>query len=266
MTNFLKKVLYRTLGQSAYLKVLHVLFFVSYDSGFLKKNYIYKYHYFVRHLINKGDYIVDIGSNLGYFSRIFARLTGAGGKVICIEPVPPFFRTLKWAIKSKNCVLHNKALGLENKRTTMSLPEVDGVFRTGLAHISSEATNDRFTFEVDMVKGSTLLSSLPRIDYIKCDIEGYEEFVLPELKEIIAAHRPIIQVETWGTQQAVVFKLMSDLGYVRYGVYKNKIIKDLPQGLESGDDIFIHSSAENNLMEKLAGIGVVWQGQLPGAA
>ena len=37
----------------------------------LKSNIIYKYHYFDKKIIQKGDVVLDIGANLGYDSNIF---------------------------------------------------------------------------------------------------------------------------------------------------------------------------------------------------
>jgi FkbM family methyltransferase len=262
MIHFFKKILYRILGQSAYLKTLHIGFVLLYDWGLLKKDPAYKYHYFVKHLVKEGDCVVDIGANLGYFSKIFSRLVKKTGRVICVEPVPPFFSTLQWALRNKtNCTLHNKALGLENKTVTMNLPKLNGQFRTGLAHIANAATDgaDDFTFEVELVRGSSLLADLPAIHLIKCDIEGYEEYVLPEIKAIIAKHRPIIQVETWGTHIVPVHALMQELGYIEYRIYQNKMVKDMPAGFEFGDSdyLFIHNSAEAALVQKLRAVGAV---------
>lgn len=260
MIGFIKKILYRTLGQSAYLKLLHTGFISLYKLGLLKKDPAYKYHYFVKHLVNPGDCVVDIGANLGYFSKIFSGLVTSKGRVICIEPVPPFFSTLQWALRNRaNCILHNKALGLENTRVTMNLPKLNGQFRTGLAHIANETSNqqENFTFEVELVKGSELLGNLPAIHLIKCDIEGYEEYVLPEIKSILIAHKPIIQVETWGTHIVPVHALMQELGYVEYRIYQNKLVKDMPADFEFGDSdyLFIHSSAEAALVQKLKAVG-----------
>src|ERR1043165_371689 len=254
MTRLFKKILYRMLGQDAYLKVLHMGFFILYDTGWLKRNYSYKYHYFARNLIHHGDCVVDIGANLGYFSKIFSRLVGSNGLVISIEPVKPFFETLEWALrKKKNCRIYNYALGLENKNIEMVLPKMNGHFRTGLAHVA-EGNPDKavnLSFQTEMVKGSSLLKDIPKINYIKCDIEGYEEIVLPELKEIIEKQKPILQIETWGTHKTVVFELMKRLGYEEYRVYKNKMVKNLPEDIEPGDYLFIHNSYETNILSDL---------------
>ncbi len=254
MTLFIKKILFRLLGISAYLKTLHIGFYFLYDLGVLKSNPTFKYHYFVKRLIHKGDYVVDLGANLGYFSKIFARCVGSEGKVISIEPVRPFYNTLVWALgKRKNCVIHNYALGTENKMIQMELPKMNGNFRTGLAHVASGPSdkNENYVFETEMVRGSILLKDVPKINYLKCDIEGYEEFVFPEIRGILEKHKPLIQIETGGTQKVVIDKLMFELGYVQYSVYQNKLVKNLPDGAESGDYLFIHSSAESTVLKSL---------------
>jgi FkbM family methyltransferase len=225
-----------------------------FDLGLLKKDSDYKYHYFIKNLIREGDCVIDIGANLGYFSKIFYRLVGKSGKVICIEPVPIFFRILEWAFKGKNnVVLFNYALGQENKTTQIVLPKNTGYLRTGLANIPrDEMDKDNcVVFEIEMKKGSTLFMNLSKIDYIKIDIEGYEEFVLPELSEVIQKHKPILQVETWGTHKPVVFKLMEELDFIQYSVYQDKLVKNFDNSIEIGDYLFIHRSKEMDIINRL---------------
>lgn len=254
MIKSVKKILYKILGQTRYLKTMHFCFFVFYDFGFLKNNHSFKYHYFVKNLINEGDYVLDLGANLGYFSKIFSRAVGMKGKVICIEPVNIFYNTLKWGLrKQSNCIFYNHALGLENKTIELVLPKMNGNFRTGLAHIdtSNNEKTDCYIFETEMVQGSVLLKDLNQLDYIKCDIEGYEEFVLPEMIEILIKHKPMIQVETVGSHKIIIFNLMKELGYIQYGLREQKIVKDFQDELECGDFLFIHSSKEKNILSKL---------------
>lgn len=254
MVTTLKKYLFLILGLKNYLKLLHKGFMFSYSAGFLKSDYIYKYHYFVKNIVEEGDHVVDLGANLGYFSKIFSGLVKSSGKVICIEPVVPFFKTLEWAMQGKgNVVLHNKALGTENKMVTMSLPIEKNNLRPGLAHISNttEKAEKEMVFEVEMVKGSELLSALPKIDFIKCDIEGYEEFVFPEIKSILEKYQPIVQIETWDRHKIVIFNLMEALNFVPYLVLEQKLVAYSGEDKEFGDYLFIPKTKEASFLEKM---------------
>jgi len=243
MIKLVKRFLYTILGQSNYLKVLHLGYSFLFDLNILKRSEAEKYHYFAKKIIKKGDCVIDIGANLGYFSRIFSKVVGKTGKVICIEPVMPFFNVLKWALKNKtNCFLYNYALGNENKMVELVLPKFDGVFRTGLPHIPSDESEkvNSYIFETEMIQGSKLLNDLPKIDYIKCDIEGYEEIVLTELKDVLVKYKPILQVETWHHQKDKILKLLTGIGYIPFTLNKNILEEDLVANKNAGDILFIH--------------------------
>jgi FkbM family methyltransferase len=239
--NTLKKILFKTLSQRNYLKILHISFYLLYDLGFLKKDYRFKYHYMVKRLIKPHYTVVDIGANLGYFSKNFARLASKG-KVVSIEPVPLFFETLQFFMKKyKNSTLYNVALGTEDGTITMVMPTSNGMIRTGLPHIptESEDTSNEQKQEVKILKGSTLLSGLEKIDYIKCDIEGYELTVFQELKEIISTHQPYIQIEIAETNLTSMLALFSSMNYTQYGIYNGKFIQENGKQKEDGDFFFV---------------------------
>lgn len=113
-----------------------------------------------------------------------------------VEPVKDFFNTLKWATRrSNNVTLYNYALGAEEKEVTLETPGKYGYLRTGLAHISSENEKSKaeFTFKASMKKASILFIDLPKLDFIKCDIEGYEEIVLPEMQPVLEKFNPLFR-------------------------------------------------------------------------
>src|SRR5690606_15369627 len=227
MVNFAKKLIFKTMGQRAYLRTLHRLFRFAYKSGYLKKDPVYKYHYYVKNLIKPDDVIVDFGGNLGYFTTIFAGLVPKG-RVIAVEPVVPFFETLQWATQNfPNVTLYNYALGTEEKSIQMSVPKNYGYLRTGLASVAEKDAppEEHYLFDVQMKKASGLLASLPVINYIKCDIEGYEEYVLPEIRSLLEKHKPILQIETWGTHKKVVDDLMLELGYEKYTLKDGTLVR-----------------------------------------
>ena len=247
----IKKFLFRLLGEEQYLKLLNRGFFVAYKAGLLKRNYRYKYHYFVNQLIRKGDHIVDLGANLGYYTKLFSAWTGEKGRVIAIEPVPLYMKIIKWSTRRcKNVTLVPYALGKENKKIHMVTPSRFGYLRAGLSQVHDEASgsavdNFEFSFEAEMVKASELFSGLEKIDYLKCDIEGYEAVVLPEIMNTLLKYKPIIQLETWGEQKERVEQLLFDNGYEKYQLNVDKLEHVLPGVIElHGDFIFFHKDKQ----------------------
>ncbi len=243
----LKKLLYKLLSQRAYLKTLHRSFYLLYSFGFLKKDARFKYHYMVKQLIQPDFTVVDLGANLGYFSKTFARLA-KNGKLISIEPVPVFYDTLSYFMKGySNTTIYNVALGTEEGSITMVLPESNGMIRTGLPHIaeSEEEKQLHATQEVKIVKGSNLLSDLTKIDYIKCDIEGYELNVFQEIKPILEQHLPFVQIEIAEKNLDEMLRLFNSLGYTQFGINDFNFIKESGKQTEEGDFFFV---PENRLV------------------
>lgn len=240
-------LLYKILDLKNYLRTLNWSFQLLYSLKILKRCSTYKYHYFDRHLIQKGFYILDMGANLGYYTTLFSKWTGKSGKVYAVEPVSIFFDTLKWTTKKyRNINLLHCALGAENKEVTMATPGRFGYLRTGLPHIigDSETSNNNhyeYTFKASMKRGSELFKNIPKIDFIKCDIEGYEEVVLPEMKNLLNKFKPIIQLETWGEHKSKTETFLLSMGYEIFDVEHNKLkpIHDI-NNKEYGDLIFIH--------------------------
>ena len=91
----MKKLLYMILPERAYLFTLHRFFYLLYRLGLLKHKEAFKFHYFVKRIIKPDFVVIDIGANLGYFAKNFARLAHQG-KVIAIEPLPQFHAVLGW--------------------------------------------------------------------------------------------------------------------------------------------------------------------------
>jgi hypothetical protein len=103
-------------------------------------------------------------------------------------------------------------------------------------------SNDQLVFESDIKKGSEVFASLDKLDYIKCDIEGYETIVLPELQPVLQKHWPLVQLETWGEQLPVMLSYFSGIGYKAYHLRNNKLITcdklTLPE-IASSDILFV---------------------------
>ena len=66
----------------------------------------------VDRLISPGDWVLDIGANIGQYTKRFSELVGDSGRVIAFEPVPDTFELLTanaQRFRQKNVTLFNAA-------------------------------------------------------------------------------------------------------------------------------------------------------------
>jgi len=248
--NFAKRLLYRILSPKNYLKLLHVVFYWMYDLNLLKGKQAFKYHYVIKKVIQPDFVVVDIGANLGYFSKNFARLT-PHGKVISIEPIPLFYEVLTGFLsKFSHVKTYNVALGMEEGKTVMVLPSDNGMIRTGLPHIAkNDAELQKYdNQEVAIVRGSELLKDLTKLDYIKCDIEGFEGVVFKEIEPIIQKFKPFIQLEISIENREEILNLFSRNSYQQYGIANYQFIKEVGNQREEGDYFFVPNERESEFL------------------
>ena len=86
----IKRILLDVLGEKRYLTLLSGTFQRLYRTGLLGKDY--QDVYFLKKIIRPGDYCIDIGAHLGYYTIELSRLTGDAGRVFAVEPMTPFGR------------------------------------------------------------------------------------------------------------------------------------------------------------------------------
>ena len=249
MIDSIKAWLYKKLGLKKYLQLLQTFFLFEYKTGLLKFSSNYRWHYFVKKLIQKDDTIIDIGANLGYFSYVFSGIINSSGKLFSVEPVKPYRELLEKILpKKNNIIIYPFALGNNNEGSVkLGMPPLLQhlhYLRHGTVTILNEEniTNDQLIFESDIKKGSEVFDNLERLDYIKCDIEGYETVVLPELKPVLQKHWPLVQLETWGEQLPVMLSYFSEIGYKAYHLRNDKLISSEKLALAeiaSSDILFV---------------------------
>jgi FkbM family methyltransferase len=248
-TMTMQKCLFRWLSMERYLRLLQRSFFLLYGLGVLRWSKNYSYHYYAKKMLKRGDTVIDIGANLGYYSILFARWVGKFGKVYAVEPVKIYNKIFsEKSRKYDNILLYPYALGKEEKVVELvSSPNV-GYLRTGLPHVydaqkDGDIAKVEFRFEAQMKIPSRLFESLDKIDYIKCDIEGFEYAVLSDMQHIISRCKPKIQVEVWRENELVVCELFQRMGYFPHKLINNSLtqLSEIPSDVD-GDYIFIHKS------------------------
>jgi len=177
--------------------------------------------FFLKKIIRPGFTCLDIGANLGYYSTFLSRLVGAAGKVMAVEPVPLFQEIWKENVRASglaNLTMWPYALGGQNTRIQMGTPERDGLLHHGMTKIMSSAQDSYArTYEVEMKIPDELFINLNRLDFVKCDVEGYEYEVFRNMQKTLRKFRPLIQTELNGTENRQQVKdLLTAIGYETY--------------------------------------------------
>ena len=220
MGKLLHRLLYRVLSLEGYLSVVSRLFFIARALGIGRRGRALEYNYHLPQLLRKGDIAIDIGANLGYYTRPMADIVGVEGRVYAVEPVPVIFSVLERNVRGRgNVSLMNYALGEENTTIEMANDSVAeaGYFGTGRNFVSEgKLSMQAIRFSAQMRRGSELFGALERVDFIKCDIEGYERVVIPELRPIIERHHPTVLIETDGQTREQIIEIFSAMGYKAY--------------------------------------------------
>lgn len=239
-----KTFFFKILSFKQYLSLISSIYFLLYNLGILKYWSLFKYHYFLKSVINKNDIVIDIGANLGYFSKPFSKWVGSKGKVYSIEPVKQVREVLEKNVrKIQNIKVIPYALGNENRKVQLgnNTRKNKGFISSGSHFILEDKATALDEFSAEMKKGSELFCNLERLDFIKCDVEGYETVIIPELKDILLKHKPIILIETRKEKRKFLLKYLSNIGFYVFILENGKLFSLNEIEKKTEDDIlFIH--------------------------
>jgi FkbM family methyltransferase len=232
----LRKLLQKVLTEEQYLFLLATAFQRLFKT--VKLSNEYQDIYFMKHIIRPGDYIVDIGAHLGYYTFQFSRLVGAKGKVIAVEPVSKFNSILQKIIQQKkydNIILHKVALGGKGEFVEIGIPRVNNQKKFGYARIRelSEWLEYEETEKVKNVSGNELLGNLPQLDFIKCDVEGAEVPVFTSMLQVLEQHKPVLLCELADKNEFIkMYNMLAPLSYDTYILKSGKLYRIDTQSTE----------------------------------
>lgn len=244
MEKKIRAILLKILGLESYLSLVSDAYIRLIKLGFFKKKY--PELFYLKEIIKPGFVCIDLGANVGYYSTFLSLYSQKDGHVHAIEPVELFANVFKKNTKEfalDNITLYQTALGSENKNIQMGTPLIDGVFRHGLTKIvDDEEAKNLHTYDVKMCVPDELFSSLTKLDFLKCDVEGYEVFIMPHFMKTISKFKPLIQIEISSEEnRKQIFDLFFAVGYAVCKLQNNslqKMLTDEAMKYESGDFYF----------------------------
>ena len=123
----------------------------------------------VRANVKAGDVCIDCGANIGYFTLLFAKLVGNEGRVFSFEPVEKYFNYL-----CEN-IIANGYIWCAPIRNAVS-------FKSQLLQLW---TTSHSYIWVPSINLDILLTQVPKIDFIKADLEGAEPFMWQGMTKLL---------------------------------------------------------------------------------
>jgi FkbM family methyltransferase len=183
----------------------------------------------VKKYVKKGNVVLDIGANIGYYTLIFAELVGEQGEVYAFEPSPENFSLLERNIKMnalKNVTSQQFAISNRSGKTRLYLSSNPGDNRIYDAHDGSHS------IEVVTVRLDDYFNDYnKKIDFIKMDIQGAEWAAIQGMSEIINKNRGLKilmeyspnLIRGYGAEPADLLRSLIDQGFILYNLNEEEM-------------------------------------------
>lgn len=145
-------------------------------------------------LVRPGDVVLEAGSNIGSHTVWLSKQVGPQGAVHAYEPARHTFQLLCTNLVANECLnvaACQQAIGIAPG--TLPFPVLDPRQRLNFGGASIKDSTTQHTETVGVTTLDAI--SLPRLDFIKADVEGFELELLAGARQSIERHRPIAYIE-----------------------------------------------------------------------
>lgn len=144
--------------------------------------------------VDQGDWVLDLGANIGHYTALLSHLVGPSGRVIAVEPMSETFEILAANVARlplRNVTLVNAAASDRCTVVHLTTPR----FEHGLPNYyqSQIVEADAGTAVLSISVDSLHLPAHVRL--VKIDVEGHELAALRGMRELLLRDRPRLIVE-----------------------------------------------------------------------
>ena len=208
----------------------------------------------IRKTVNNNPVILDIGANVGLFTKAFATAEKSPQKILALEPSSYVFSILKIVTaKLPNVLARQLALNHKEGMVQLKTPlKTSGSLRVGLSHIGT--TNDtRHHVETVVAKrldDVLLEEKIQHVDVVKMDVEGAEEQVILGAQVLLKKVKPIWFVEltqdradNFESSAQRIFRDFKNAGYRAFILSESYDWVEVDGMSDAYDYLFVPSSA-----------------------
>ena len=190
---------YRAIGMKSVTVLGNQIAVLPKDPGISRELALYKVHEplatrLLMQTLEPGMNVVDIGSNIGYYAMLEARMVGPAGRVIAIEPMPKNYEQLRRNVQDNGYwQIQTLQLAIGDRDGTAPL------YLSGKSNHHSLHRNPstRGALQVPVRSLDSLLDQyhLSSVDLVRMDLEGYEVIVIHGMLRTIEKYSPRLLVE-----------------------------------------------------------------------
>lgn len=197
-----------------------------------------------------GVVAIDCGANVGVHTVEWARTMYGWGEVVAFEAQEKVYYALAGNIAINNCfnaTAYHGAVGAACGKLDIPVPDYFSPSSYGSLELKQRTGTEFIGQKIDYAKTRpvtmyTLDSlALPRVDFIKIDVEGMEEEVLAGAADLLARCRPAMLIEIIKSNVAAIEATLQARGYLHYrlGINLLAIHRDSPmaQGIRREGDL-----------------------------
>ena len=194
-------------------------------------------------IVRPGDFALDIGAFVGFYTQRLSQLVGPTGEVWAFEPVPETFSVLSYVVRElslNNVRLLNLALSDSDGQAVMEIPKYryGGESLYAARIVSTRSSADLRSIPI---QGRTLDSVLSRGDaskrtvrFMKLDVEFHELQTVCGAIETIRCDHPVILMELLGTadpsnSRSKLLDMLAVQGYKAFRSANGKFVPCAPE-------------------------------------
>jgi FkbM family methyltransferase len=170
-----------------------------------------------------GVVAIDCGANIGVHTVEWANAMTGWGSVLAIEAQERIFYALAGNITINNCfnafAIH---AAVSSESGTLQIPNPNYLVPSsfGSLELRQRAGNEFIGQPIDYAQNTVAIRKLtideiglPRVDFMKIDIEGMELEALEGARQTIEKSRPMMLIEKIKTDATQLIKWLEDRGY-----------------------------------------------------
>jgi FkbM family methyltransferase len=267
----LKRLIYAVLPPAVIDRLKVRLFYKIFDQ-FQEKDF--PETVILERLLSPGDTVIDVGSNIGLVTKLFANIVGDAGKVHSFEPVPYTYKILTRNIGRagfRNVCCYDSAISDQDGTATIVVPtfadtpsyaegpdprmntvesfgRVRNYYAAQIQKASTSSQEGRISYAINTRSLDSLFADdSTQIHFIKCDAEGFEFECMIGGKTIIERDRPPLYIELCsdpdqeGSGMWRLNQFLATMGYAPYLFEKGQLQKR-PSGKFAHDLFYLTES------------------------